>query len=280
MLEQRELVQLRDFFVGRPRRILAMKELHERVNYLLQAFYDAEVQESGEDRGRLACPSGPEDGEIGLIMHCQSKDGEVGPFWDMTNASIQALTAKGLSEEYTFCYDWHWRAESSSLDRGLCPAKSWKQSVKRLHDAVSTDILAMLPLPFVVVTGTCARANYEKGPFTGVVRRLAVNLIPGTNLVFDLIFSDHAMRRMTVYIDHPAAGFFGRPAAANISLRIDSALNFFLWLLGKPHDPVSLQRRYSRHRHGIPALVALLEEIRFYAKLKQEKKTLLQREDY
>ena len=124
ILEQRELKQLRDFFSLHPRHIPSRDELHENVTRRLQIFYEIEVLESGEDGSRLACPSGPEDAELGLIMHCQSKDGEEGPFWDMTNASIQALAAKGLSEDFTFCYDWQWRAESSPLGRGLCPAKT------------------------------------------------------------------------------------------------------------------------------------------------------------
>ena len=243
-------------------------------------FYEAEVQESGEERNRLACPSGPEDADLGLIMHCQSKDGEVGPFWDMTNASIQALAAKGLSEDFTFCYDWHWRAESSPLGRGLCPAKSWKRAVQSLHNALSYDILAMLPLPVVVVVGKCARIHYESVPSSKVSRRLEVMLIPGTHLTFDLDFSNHAVKRMTAYIDHPATGFFGRPAGENISLRIDAAFNFFLWLLGKSHDPISLQWRYIQHRDGMPALVAPLEEIRYYIRAEREKQSLLQREDY
>ena len=113
-LKQDELEQLRDLLIMDPGHVSPRDKLHKSVARRLQMFYEAEMQVSGEDRNRLACPSGPEDADLGLIvMHCQSKDGEVGPFWDMTNASIQALTAKGLSEEFTFCYDWHWRAERS-----------------------------------------------------------------------------------------------------------------------------------------------------------------------
>ena len=88
------------------------------------------------------------------------------------------------------------------------------------------------------------------------------------------------MKRITAYIDHPAAGFFGHPAGDNMALRIDAAFNFFLWLIGKSYDPISLQQRYSQHRRGMPALVAPLEEIRYYIRAEKEKQSLLQREDY
>jgi hypothetical protein len=97
-------------------------------------------------------------------MHCQTNHGQAGPFRDIANARIQALAAKGLSDEFTFFYDWHWRAESSPRGRGLCPAKRWKRLVKNLHDALSCDTWAMLPLPLVVVAGSCARMHYEVFP--------------------------------------------------------------------------------------------------------------------
>ena len=73
-----------------PGHVSPWNELHDNVAGQLQTCYEAEVQESGVDRSQLTCPLGPEDANLGLIMHCQSKDGEVGPFWDTTNASIQA----------------------------------------------------------------------------------------------------------------------------------------------------------------------------------------------
>ena len=84
-------------------------ELHVGIARRLQVFYEEEVQESGESRDELADPSGPEDADLGHIMHCQSKDGELGPFWDVGNASIQALAVNGLSEEFIFSYDQCWQ---------------------------------------------------------------------------------------------------------------------------------------------------------------------------
>jgi hypothetical protein len=67
------------------------QQFHQLVVEKLDAFYIAEVQESGEPRNRLAAPSRPENANLGLIMHCQSKEGEIGPFWDIESPSIQTL---------------------------------------------------------------------------------------------------------------------------------------------------------------------------------------------
>jgi hypothetical protein len=64
------------------------QQFHQLVVEKLNAFYIAEVQESGEPHNRLAAPSGPGNANLGLIMHCQSKEGEIGPFWDIESPSI------------------------------------------------------------------------------------------------------------------------------------------------------------------------------------------------
>lgn len=55
--------------------------LHDTALAKFQTFYDAEILESGEPLNRLGAPPGPENVEMGLVMHCQSKEGEVGEFW-------------------------------------------------------------------------------------------------------------------------------------------------------------------------------------------------------
>jgi hypothetical protein len=66
------------------------QQSHQLAVEKLDAFYVAEVQESGEPRNRLATPPRPKNADLGLIMHCQSKEGEIGPFWDMESPSIQS----------------------------------------------------------------------------------------------------------------------------------------------------------------------------------------------
>jgi hypothetical protein len=70
------------------------------------------------------------------------------------------LAKKGFSQ-FTFCYDWRWRAEEIR-GRSLCPATRWCESAKKLHDDLSSDILALLDLRVIIVGGTCARLYYRK----------------------------------------------------------------------------------------------------------------------
>lgn len=51
--------------------------LHEQLSERLRTFYGAEILASSGLQDRLARPSGPENAIIGLIMHCQSKEGEI-----------------------------------------------------------------------------------------------------------------------------------------------------------------------------------------------------------
>jgi hypothetical protein len=135
------------------------QQFHQLVVEKLDAFYIAEVQESNEPRNRLAAPSGPENADLGLIMHCQSKEGEIGPFWDLESPSIQSLAQKGLGVEFMFGFDWHWRAETSARGRGGCSTDYWTKAQRNLHDALSSDLLEILPLPLLIVAGGCARMS-------------------------------------------------------------------------------------------------------------------------
>ena len=130
---------------------------------------------------------------------------------------------------------------------------------------LSADVLALLSLPFNVVFGECARKHYERASIQGQRRLLTVPILPGTNLDFDLRFDAGKMKRMTVFIEHPATVFSGRPAGVNHSVRIDAALTFLLWLLRKEHDRCAIQKLSSRHRRGLPSLVAPIGEILHYS---------------
>jgi hypothetical protein len=56
--------------------------LHQLVNQRIQSFYVEETGLSSNSPYRLAAPSGPPNAELCLLMHCQTKDGQVGEFWD------------------------------------------------------------------------------------------------------------------------------------------------------------------------------------------------------
>lgn len=61
-------------------------------------------------------PSGPENVQLGLVKHCQSKEGEIGEFWDIESWSIQILAEKGSSKELMLGFGWKWRGEIVSCN--------------------------------------------------------------------------------------------------------------------------------------------------------------------
>ena len=63
------------------------------------------MQNSGEDRNQLARPSDPEYADLGRITPCQTRNREVGHFWDIASIQIQALATEGLSDDFTVCFD-------------------------------------------------------------------------------------------------------------------------------------------------------------------------------
>ena len=90
-------------------------------------------------------------------MHQQSKEGDVGELWDDENKSIQLLAKKGLSKDFIYAVEWHWRAKASNNNKGPYPAKSWTDNLQSLHNTLSREILENLPLPLLIVAGSCPK---------------------------------------------------------------------------------------------------------------------------
>ena len=149
-----------------------------------------------------------------------------------------------------------------------------------MHDKLSADVHALLPIPSSVASRECARMQSERAPIQGKRSLLTVPVLPGTNLDFDLRFNAGKMKRMTVFIHHPTIAFFGRPASANHSVRIDAALTFLLWLLRKEHDRCAFQKLSSWHRRGFPPLVAPIGEILHHSQLEKAGQGILTTDAY
>jgi hypothetical protein len=217
------------------------KALQTSLNARLEQFYAAEVQESGQEKSRLAGPSGPAHAELGIILHCQTKDGEVGPFWDEENPSIQLLVKKGLSSQFAFITIGIGGAEENCRGRGLCPATKWSKSVKKLHDELSSDLLSLLDLRFIIIGGTCAGLHYKKIAIPGR-RTILLPLVPGLELELDLEFAGHSLERIVAYVEHLSATYFtSATGSTGQSLKFDAASSFFLWLLARPHNPIAIR---------------------------------------
>ena len=149
-------------FLNKPPTIPSLERLHDTVLASLQEFPNAEIQEFGGPLGRLTTPSGPENAPLGLVMRVQTKKGKAGEFWDSNNGSIQTLEKKGLSSSSIYGCDWHWRAEESARNRGSCRATQWSEELLSLHKSMSFHLLEFLPLPFLIVAGSCAKSGYRR----------------------------------------------------------------------------------------------------------------------
>ena len=105
-LSQDELAQLLEFLRA-PKASWShtSEQLNQELTERLEDFYSTEVQVSGQGRNRLTSPGGPEDADLGLILHLQSEDDVVGDFWDPRSATIRLLEEKGVSGEFAFGYD-------------------------------------------------------------------------------------------------------------------------------------------------------------------------------
>lgn len=137
--------------LGTPPETYDLEDLPRQVLEKIRTFYAAEILGSGEPLNGLAAPSGPENAQSDLVMHCQSKEGEIREFWDIESRSIQTLAAKGLSIEFMFGFDWHWRGETSARGRGPCPATQWTKTLQDLHNALSCSMLEVLPLRLFII---------------------------------------------------------------------------------------------------------------------------------
>lgn len=276
-LHTTEFDMLRDF-LSKPLETYDPEDLHRKLLAKLREFYAAEIQECGGPLNRLAAPSGPESALLGLVMHCQSKEGEIGEFWDNENRSIQLLAKKGLSKEHIYGFDWHWRAETSARGRGSCPAKHWTNNLQRLHNTLSYEILEILPLPLLIIAGSCPKEQYRKTLSNGA-KRLKLVLKPYSIIEFDLDFRSNGLRRITAYIDHPSACYFRPNLAVQNSVCQDAVLNVFLWLIGKRYSLSSFTTIQRKHQKGAPRS-APLKELWQYVQSEKDIGRILKEQEY
>jgi len=275
-LSQTELVQLTKFmedpFVDKT------SSLRPSAIQRLEAFYANEVQESKQPRDRLSAPSGREGARLGVIMHCQTKDGAIGEFWDTENRSIQALDAKGFNPSFLYGFDWHWRAESKGT-QGKCRV-GWSASLRALHDQMSVDLLQILPLPLVVIFGSCAKAQYLRTwPHTTTRRKVIVPLPWNIRAEFELDFGPEELKRITAFLPHPSAIFFLKFKFEKQAFLLDCTLSFLIWLSGKTYiENVFMELRVSAQVGSRP--MGLLKEMYFYQDKEMQAQKILVNSDY
>jgi hypothetical protein len=201
---------------------------------------------SGEDSTRLARPSGRAGARLGLILHIQTRNGEIEDCWDLNSTAVTMLHDKGLSPESTFSFDWHWRAESKEESRSIqCTASTWPRALKRLHDDFSKQVLDLLDLPFLIIFGACPRISHQKILDTRT-KTVRVPIGPsGKHLEFWLDFSglNGALRRIILCLPHPAMfhRLNGEILVSTAEL-LDQDLNCMMWLDGQRYKSCSMSK--------------------------------------
>jgi hypothetical protein len=107
-----------------------------------------------------------------------------------------------------------------------------------------------------------------------------INPVAGLNVEFDLIFEDKGLSCIITYVYHPSAVYFENPnGPRSCSVQIEAASSFILWLLGKPHDPIAIQRRtFEGALNGFNA--APISDMRRYVALEKKEQKVLDQAGY
>ena len=225
--------------------------LRSYIDERLDRFYEEELALSNGLRERLGAPSGPPDAELGLLMHCASKQGPVGAFWDDENQSICALQRKGLSPEFLFGFDVHWRAGlPRRFERG-CPATSWLPGLRQLHNDLSSEILARLPFHLLLVSGACPQKLHEQTVSTGG-KMLTVKIASSVEVCIVMEARPEEQCRIATYIPHPAHILWNMSKNASSCKILDTVVDFYLWLLHKDFRPGVFEEMAAAAQERVP----------------------------
>lgn len=268
VLDANEISYLIDFLQNpRPVDKICLQQL---IRAKLDAFFEAEIAISQEPRDRLADPSGPEDAELGIILHCQTMKGHVGEFWNPKSRTIQLLSAKGLSPKFIYGFDWHWRAEDSARRPGktACPTKRWPLAKRSFHDKFSCELLELLPLPWVMIGGGCAKDSYRR-TLSPLSKQISIPLSDTANLQIELDIHENGIKRIAMYVPHPSSGFFQPSSSSSYGIVLDVTVDFLLWLQHKDSIPSIFTTTMSTIPRGVPSAAPFAE---LYGYRKREEK--------
>jgi hypothetical protein len=215
---------------------LEMLEIHkavsnrdlQTVSKLLDDFYTAETTISQRPRADLVRPGGVPFATIGLVMHCPSQNRSCQSFFDRQNPSVRLLMDKGFTAVSTYGFDWHWRVEAHQKHR-QCPIKEYSINLKSHHEVMTRTIINLLPLPLLIVTGSCPWNNYLSTLPTSA-RHIKIPIVQGVVATFVLDFRLRGLKRITCHIPHPESLFYHKTLrweqdAIALALRTDSSLN-------------------------------------------------------
>lgn len=215
----------------RPDPMVLAKQNDERI----RRFCDEEVILSGQSRVRLSTPSCPAHVELGLLLHCQTREGNGLAFWnDGQSQTLLSLQRKSISPDFTFSFDVHWRPAFPGYKNKGCPAKKFPPGLRALHDGMTSDLLNNLPFHLLLVGGSCATELHRKMAKHGKVFRITISPAMEIHMLVEVRPGDSF--HITAYLPHPASVFYNKSTSSSDCMHLDSVISFFLWLLNKKYN--------------------------------------------
>ena len=82
-----------------------------------------------------------------------------------------------------------------------------------------------------------------------------------------------------VCLDHPMAPFFRPNQGKKVCLRLDAALNFFLWLVGRDYNKNAFTKSQASRRRGVPSS-APFTKMHKYVRLEESLQRHLRLDEY
>jgi hypothetical protein len=166
------------------------------------------------------------------------------------NQTIAALKIKGLSPEFAFCFDLHWRAGLPGRQNRGCPAAKWPPAALSLHDNLTFDLLSLLPFHLLLVAGSCPKQFHRK--LTRGCTLLQLSIAPSVEIDMIIQVRSGGLCRIATYIPHPAHVFYNPTTSLDSCAILDTVIGFYLWLLNKNHHTDVFAKLSKDVPTGIP----------------------------
>jgi hypothetical protein len=145
---------------------------------------------------------------------------------------------------------------------------------------MSSDLITLMQLRYIIIGGSCARANYRANVNAVQRHTLLMSLGPNVELECDLDFIGHSLERIIIYVEHPSAVYFANTTQSfTQSLKFDAGSNFILWLLGRPDNESAIQTLVSQ-RGSLYPRSAPISEMRRYMSVETSMSKILEQEEY
>ena len=97
-LSQSELTQLLEFLQNpHAARNYPKEETQTKLTKAIESFHENEPKISGEPADGLSFPGGPEEADLGIILHLKTGKHASNHFWDPKSVSISLLEEKGIN---------------------------------------------------------------------------------------------------------------------------------------------------------------------------------------